>query len=162
MKMEEILMQKELIKSIGQALAHHRSVFFLGRHYQLAIAHEGALKLKEISYLHAESYPAGELKHGPLALIDEDTPTVILLPNDLLISQNMLSVDEIRARKGMILTIGEKHSHADRHIPLPPSIDELYPFLTSVAVQLLAYYTAYALGREIDKPRNLAKSVTVR
>jgi glucosamine--fructose-6-phosphate aminotransferase (isomerizing) len=119
--------------------------------------------MKEISYIHSESYPAGELKHGPLALIDENVPSIILVPNDEHEAHNISSIAEIQARKGKILAISNrKIENADRDIIIPETNSYLSPFLTTIVVQLLAYHTADILGRDIDKPRNLAKSVTVK
>lgn len=119
--------------------------------------------MKEISYIHSESYPAGELKHGPLALIDETIPSVVLIPHDEHEDHNISSISEIQARKGKILAISNKPlAQADRNIIIPETTSYLTPFLTTIVVQLLSYHTAHYLGREIDKPRNLAKSVTVK
>jgi glutamine---fructose-6-phosphate transaminase (isomerizing) len=119
--------------------------------------------MKEISYIHSEAYPAGELKHGPLALIDEQVPSVILLPNDEHEAHNISSITEIQARKGKILAISnEPIKQADRNIVVPETHSYLSPFLMTIAVQLLSYHTADILERDIDKPRNLAKSVTVK
>lgn len=160
---EAVLEQSELIRSIAQQLSMYTNFFFLGRHYHVPIAQEAALKFKEITYLHAESYPAGELKHGPLALIDGDTPTVLFMPHDLMFEKNLATLQEIKARKGKILVISDKHvDGADRQITIPSSCPEIYPLITNIVGQLLAYHTADILHRDIDKPRNLAKSVTVK
>jgi glucosamine--fructose-6-phosphate aminotransferase (isomerizing) len=127
------------------------------------IAAEAALKFKEITYLHAESYPAGELKHGPLALIDADTPTVLFMPHDLMFEKNLSTLQEIKARNGKVLVISDKKvDGATWQITIPASIPEIYPLITNVVGQLLAYHTADILNNDIDKPRNLAKSVTVK
>ena len=129
----------------------------------MPIAHESSLKFKEISYLHSESYPSGELKHGPLALIDKNIPSILLAPNDLMFEKNISSIQEIKARNGKVLTISDKDiPNSDWNIVLPSTIDEIYPFLTVVVGQLLSYHVANLLGKDIDKPRNLAKSVTVK
>ncbi len=121
------------------------------------------MKLKEISYIHAQAYPAGELKHGTLALIDEQTPSIFLMPDDLMFEKNMSSLQEIKARNGKVLVISDKKvPGADRQIMIPETLPEIYPFLTNVAAQLLSYHVADLLNRNIDKPRNLAKSVTVK
>jgi glucosamine--fructose-6-phosphate aminotransferase (isomerizing) len=126
---------------------------------------EGALKLKEVSYLHAEAYPASELKHGPLALISPETPTVIVMPRDDLFAKNLATIEEIRARKGPTYIV----THAGEELPVavdgvfevPASEPELDPILLNIPLQLLAYHVALARGSNVDQPRNLAKSVTV-
>ncbi|MFZ3232058.1 MAG: SIS domain-containing protein [Patescibacteria group bacterium] len=129
----------------------------------LPIAAEAALKFKEITYLHAHAMPLGELKHGTLALIDENCPSVILLPDDSLFSQNKSSVAEIRARGGKVLAISAKPvTEADWNIVIPNAPGLTFGFAATVVGQLLAYHAALTLGREIDRPRNLAKSVTVK
>lgn len=161
--MEQVLAQEAHIKTIAKDFAQYQHMFFLGRQIQFPIAQEGSLKLKEISYIHSEAYPAGELKHGPLALIDEACPTVLLTPKDELYYENMSSLAEIQSRNGKILVISDTEvADADRQITLPKTHPSLAPFLTTLAVQLLAYHVAAELGRDIDKPRNLAKSVTVK
>jgi glucosamine--fructose-6-phosphate aminotransferase (isomerizing) len=137
-------------------------MFFVGRRYQLPIAYEWSLKLKEISYLHSEAFPTGELKHGNIALIDDKTPTVFFCPPDAISDDNNSSIHEVKARGWKILTIGSTPTLADWSLTVPETLDELYPMLTVIVSQLLAYYTADILGKDIDKPRNLAKSVTVR
>jgi glutamine---fructose-6-phosphate transaminase (isomerizing) len=125
---------------------------------------EGALKLKEISYLHAEAYPASELKHGPLALVTPQTPTVIVLPRDDLFAKNVSTIEEVKARGGPVLAIthpGEGHAPFDRSFEVPALEPELDPLLLYIPLQLLAYHVARQRGCDIDKPRNLAKSVTV-
>lgn len=163
MLVETILDQSEYIRSIAEQLMWYDNFFFLWRHYQEPIAHEASLKLKEITYLHAEAYPAGELKHGSLALIDSETPSIFLMPHDLMFEKNLSTLQEIKARKGKVLVVSDKKvDGADRQISIPESIPEIYPFLTTVVWQLLAYHVADLLWRDIDKPRNLAKSVTVK
>lgn len=163
MYLESVLEMSEYIRSIAQQLSTVHSIFFLWRGYHVPIAYESALKLKEISYIHAEAYPAGELKHGPLALIDEQTPSVLFMPHDELREKNRWSLHEIKARKGKVLAISDKHvPEADRCLVIPSTCPELMPLLSAVAGQLLAYYIADILDRDIDKPRNLAKSVTVK
>jgi glucosamine--fructose-6-phosphate aminotransferase (isomerizing) len=128
------------------------------------VAREGAQKLKEVSYLHAEAYPASELKHGPLALVGPDLPTVAIVPGDELLEKNLGTLGEIRARQGRVLVVGSgalAARLADDVIEVPASEPELDPILLSVPLQLLAYHAAVALGNDVDKPRNLAKSVTV-
>ena len=160
---EDIIEQNEFIRNVASELIWFKDFFFLWRHYQLPIAHESSLKFKEISYLHSESYPSGELKHGPLALIDKNIPSILLVPNDLMFEKNISSIQEIKARNGKVLTISDKDiPNSDWNIVLPSTIDEIYPFLTVVVWQLLSYHVANLLGKDIDKPRNLAKSVTVK
>jgi glucosamine--fructose-6-phosphate aminotransferase (isomerizing) len=139
---------------------------FLGRKYEYPIAMEGALKLKEISYIHAEGYAAGEMKHGPIALINPDMPTVAIAPVDPMYDKMINNIQEIRSRKGPIIAIVTEgdttiKNMADDIIEIPRTLDFLYPILAVVPCQLLAYYCAQFLKRDIDKPRNLAKSVTV-
>src|SRR5262249_1875157 len=129
-----------------------------------AVAAEGALKLKEVSYLHAEAYPASELKHGPLALITPETPTVVVLPRDELFSKNVSTIEEIKARGGPAIAItqpGEAPTGLDRAFAIPALEPELDPLLLNIPLQLLAYHVALQRGTDIDRPRNLAKSVTV-
>lgn len=159
---EQILDQTDAIKSIAEQLSAYKDYFFLGRHYHVPIATESSLKFKEITYLHSEAYPAGELKHGPLALIDEKIPTIVFVPHDAMYEKNLSTIQEVKARKGKILSISDQEIVADRHITIPETIDALYPFLGAVVGQLLSYYTADHLNKDIDKPRNLAKSVTVK
>jgi len=160
---EDILADTANIRKIAQNISEYKNFFFLGRHYQLPIARESSLKLKEITYLHSESYPSGELKHWPLALIDKNIPSVLFVPNDLMFEKNISSIQEIKARDGKVITISDKEIHnADRNIQVPSTIDEIYPFLTAIVGQILAYHVADILWKDIDKPRNLAKSVTVK
>ena len=129
----------------------------------LPLAAEAALKFKEITYLHAHAMPLGELKHGSLALIDPECPSVVFLPDDQLFSQNKSSVQEIRSRGGKVLAISSSPiPEADWNVVLPEGKGVIFAFCATVAGQLLAYHAANALGREIDRPRNLAKSVTVK
>jgi glutamine---fructose-6-phosphate transaminase (isomerizing) len=143
------------------------SMFFVGRVGGYAVALEGAQKLKEVSYIHAEAYPAAELKHGPLALISPEVPTVVVLPDDHLLEKNLASVEEIRARRGPVIGVTDAAEVADDDdrfaavLRVPRGEPELAPVLLGVPLQLLAYHAAVALGRDVDHPRNLAKSVTV-
>ena len=160
---DDILADTANIRKIAENISEYKNFFYLGRHYQLPIARESSLKLKEITYLHSESYPSGELKHGPLALIDKYIPSVLFVPNDLMFEKNVSSIQEIKARDGIVITISDKDIHnADRNIQIPSTIDEIYPFSTAIVGQLLAYHVADILKKDIDKPRNLAKSVTVK
>lgn len=163
---ETILKQAPLIHKIAKKYKDKANFFFIGRNVQFPAALEGALKLKEISYINSSGYPAGELKHGPIALIDENTPTVALTGNKITYDKVLSNLQEIKARGGPIIAIAEEGSEhisekADDLIIVPKTIDPLAPLLSSVACQLLAYYIAKENGRNIDQPRNLAKSVTV-
>ena len=150
---------------MASRLAQAESLFFVGRVRGYPVAREGAQKFKEISYRHAEAYQTSELKHGPLALIGPDVPTVAVVPEDELTSRNLGALHEIAARGGPLTVI----THADvdladlvaERIDVPKSEPELDPILLTMPLQLLAYHAALALGHDIDKPRNLAKSVTV-
>ena len=161
-KIKEIINRKEEIKKLAEDLICFKNFYFLGRKFQYPIALEGALKLKEIAYLHSEAYPAGETKHGPIALIDENFPVFILAPKDSVYEKTISNLEEIKARKGKIILISdEAFEKADYVFKIPKSLEIFYPFLTVVPLHLFAYYFAKILGREIDRPRNLAKSVTV-
>ena len=152
------------IDTFARAIARHHDVYFIGRAAGYAIAMEGALKLKEVSYQHAEAYPASELKHGPLALIDPDSPTVVILPRDELLTKNLSTIEEIRARRGPVYLVtqpGPREVAAQGVLEVPASEPELDPILLNIPLQLLAYRVALARGTDIDQPRNLAKSVTV-
>ncbi|MCF6524648.1 glutamine--fructose-6-phosphate transaminase (isomerizing) [Streptomyces sp. JJ36] len=158
----EILRGEEEIRRLAAEYAEARSMMFVGRVRGYPVALEASLKLKEVSYVHAEAYPASELKHGPLALIEPALPTVAVLPDDDLLEKNRATLEEIKARGGPILAVGhERQEKADHTLVVPRNEPELDPVLLGVPLQLLAYHTALTLGRDIDKPRNLAKSVTV-
>jgi len=154
------------IKEWAKLFAHKHHALFLGRGIHYPIAMEGALKLKEISYIHAEAYPAGELKHGPLAFIDEEMPVVFLVNNISSHEKTLSNVQEVAARKGQVIAI-ERHGDTQikklsRHvIEVPDTEDCLSPILASIPLQLLSYYVAIERGCNVDQPRNLAKSVTV-
>jgi len=164
-QVETILQQEAAIAAIAKAFAKCENAYFVGRAAGYPIAMEGALKLKEVSYLHAESYPASELKHGPLALISPETPTLIVMPRDDLFTKNISTIEEIRARNGQTFVVtqpGEALPVAvDGIIEVPKSEPALDPLLLNIPLQLLAYHVALAKERNIDQPRNLAKSVTV-
>ncbi|MGZ3238304.1 MAG: glutamine--fructose-6-phosphate transaminase (isomerizing), partial [Burkholderiaceae bacterium] len=150
----------------AEEFARKENALFLGRGLHYPIALEGALKLKEISYIHAEAYPAGELKHGPLALVTEEMPVVTIAPNDTLIEKLKSNMHEVRARGGQLYVFADADSHITSSegihvIRLPEHYGLLSPILHVVPLQLLAYHTALARGTDVDKPRNLAKSVTV-
>jgi glucosamine--fructose-6-phosphate aminotransferase (isomerizing) len=165
-QVESILARDAEIRRIALKYAQSEDFFFLGRQYCFPTALEGALKLKEISYIHAEGYPAAEMKHGPIAMIDERTPSVFLIPNDALREKTMANVAEIKARKGPIIAIAtegdnEIAKRVDDLFFIPATLEPLVPLLAVVPLQLLAYHIAVARGCDVDKPRNLAKSVTV-
>jgi len=165
-QIEKLLAQNDSLKKIAKKYAKADDFFFLGRGYTFPIALEGALKLKEISYIHAEGYSAAEMKHGPIALIDKKTPTVFLVPQDAMYDKTMANLAMIRARQGPIIALateGDKaiKKVADDVIYLPRALEPIYPILATVPLQLFAYHIAVARGCDVDKPRNLAKSVTV-
>ncbi|GGR97123.1 glutamine--fructose-6-phosphate aminotransferase [isomerizing] [Streptomyces nojiriensis] len=161
-QIQEILDGEEDIKKLAAEFAEAKSMMFIGRVRGYPVALEASLKLKEISYIHAEAYPASELKHGPLALIEPSLPTVAIVPDDDLLEKNRAALEEIKARSGRILAVAHREQEkADHTIVVPKNEDELDPILMGIPLQLLAYHTALAMGRDIDKPRNLAKSVTV-
>ncbi|NUN92663.1 MAG: glutamine--fructose-6-phosphate transaminase (isomerizing) [Verrucomicrobiae bacterium] len=165
-QIEEVLAQSERIRAIAQRFRGAASVLFLGRRFNYPVALEGALKLKEISYIHAEGYPAAEMKHGPIALVDERTPSVFLCPRDGMYEKTLNNLEEVRARRGPVIAVATEGDREIAHkaeavIPIPAAPDHFAPLLANVALQLFAYHAAVALGRDVDKPRNLAKSVTV-
>jgi glucosamine--fructose-6-phosphate aminotransferase (isomerizing) len=145
---------------------HARDFLYLGRGKNYPIALEGALKLKEISYIHAEGYPAGEMKHGPIALIDEEMPVVVLVPKNSAYDKTLSNMEEVIARGGRVIAIcthgdSDVKSKAEAILELPTLGEDLDPILLSVPLQLLAYHIAVLKGTDVDQPRNLAKSVTV-
>lgn len=165
-QMKGVLNLSEQIKKIAEKYAHYTNFFFLGRNYMFPTALEGALKLKEIAYVNASGYPAGEMKHGPIALINAECPTVALCANKATFPKIISNLMEVKARNGPIIAISEEglkglEKIADDLIIVPATIDPLAPILSTVVTQLFAYYAALAHGADIDKPRNLAKSVTV-
>ncbi len=163
-QLTQILAGEEHIAQAARELIGFPGMFFVGRVRGWPVAREGAQKLKEVSYLHAEAYPASELKHGPLALVGPSLPTVAVLPDDELLDKNVSTLGEIRARRGRVLVVGHRELDgklADDQLLVPKNEPELDPILLSVPLQLLAYHAAVALGNDVDKPRNLAKSVTV-
>jgi glucosamine--fructose-6-phosphate aminotransferase (isomerizing) len=162
----EILKLDSLVRDIASEFYEKRNFLFLGRGYNFPVALEGALKLKEISYIHAEGYPAAEMKHGPIALIDENMPVVFIAIRDSVFEKVLLNIEEVKSRKGVVIAItskGDKEvkSMVKHCIPIPRTIDILTPLLTVVPLQMLAYHIAVMRGCDVDKPRNLAKSVTV-
>ncbi len=165
-KVERVLTDNERIGALARRYADRRSFFFLGRGANYPIALEGALKLKEISYLHAEGYPAGELKHGPIAMLDPDLPVVALATQSSQYGKMVSSIQEVRARKAEVIALAEKEdreieAHADHIMRVPGAPERLSPIVNVVPLQLFAYHIADERGLDIDKPRNLAKSVTV-
>ncbi|MFJ8854585.1 glutamine--fructose-6-phosphate transaminase (isomerizing) [Streptomyces sp. NPDC102437] len=161
-QISEILANEDEIKKMAAEYADAKSMMFIGRVRGYPVAREASLKLKEVSYIHAEAYPASELKHGPLALIEPAMPTVAIVPDDDLLEKNRAAMEEIKARSGRILAVAHQvQEKADHTIIVPKNENELDPILMGIPLQLFAYHTALAMGRDIDKPRNLAKSVTV-
>ncbi|MDI3386979.1 glutamine--fructose-6-phosphate transaminase (isomerizing) [Streptomyces sp. B-S-A8] len=161
-QIQQILQAEAEIKKLADQYADAKSMMFIGRVRGYPVALEASLKLKEISYIHAEAYPASELKHGPLALIEPALPTVAIVPDDDLLEKNRAALEEIKARSGRILAVAhQEQEKADHTVVVPKNEPELDPILMGIPLQLLAYHTALSLGRDIDKPRNLAKSVTV-
>ncbi|MFG1635283.1 glutamine--fructose-6-phosphate transaminase (isomerizing) [Pseudonocardia alni] len=152
------------VAAVAQRWAHASSMFFVGRTRCSPVAREGAQKLKEISYCHAEAYPASELKHGPLALVTPDMPSVVVVPDDELLAKNVGTIEQIRARGGPVIAVTDAElpaGLADAVLRVPRTEPELAPILLGIPLQLLARHAAVALGRDVDRPRNLAKSVTV-
>ncbi|MEX0623703.1 glutamine--fructose-6-phosphate transaminase (isomerizing) [Saccharospirillum sp.] len=165
-QMKQALTLAETIEDLAEDFADKHHALFLGRSTQYPIAMEGALKLKEISYIHAEAYAAGELKHGPLALIDSDMPVIVVAPNNDLLEKLHSNMEEVRARGGQLYVFADKGAHFTagnglKLIELEPIDDILAPVLYTVPLQLLSYYVAIIKGTDVDQPRNLAKSVTV-
>ena len=165
-QISEILARNDEIRGMAELYHLHRNFLYLGRGYNFPVALEGALKLKEISYMHAEGYPAAEMKHGPIALIDENMPVVFIAPRGSVYSKILSNIEEVRARGGRVIAIttdgnGELDNLAAHIIKVPTTIEMLQPVLTVVPLQLLAYHIAVLRGCNVDQPRNLAKSVTV-
>jgi glucosamine--fructose-6-phosphate aminotransferase (isomerizing) len=163
-QVNRVLASEEDIATIAHRFAEAEHMFFVGRVCGWPVAREGAQKLKEISYVHAEAYQAGELKHGPLALINPDMPSVVIIPSDDLVTKNLSTIEQIKARGGPVIAVTSAEipdGVADAVIRIPRAEPELEPIMLNVPLQLLAYHAAAKLGRDIDKPRNLAKSVTV-
>jgi len=165
-KIEKILAGDAHLRKISKKYHQATGFLYMGRQFNFPVALEGALKLKEISYIHAEGYPSAEMKHGPIALIAPDFPSVFVVPRDAMYDKNMSNVEEIRARKGPIIAVATEGDAEIKHkasdvIYIPQTLDILQPLLTVVPLQLLAYHIAVLRGCDVDKPRNLAKSVTV-
>jgi len=165
--MSQALARAPAIEDVSHDLARARDILFLGRGIMYPIALEGALKLKEISYIHAEGYASGELKHGPIALIDEAVPVIVMAPRDGLFDKTVSNMQEVMARGGKVVLvsdaqgIGAAGDGVWRVIEMPAVPDLIAPLLYALPAQLLAYHTAVAKGTDVDQPRNLAKSVTV-
>ncbi len=165
-KMERVLQQSDAIAAIAKRYCEANSFLFLARQINFPVALEGALKLKEISYIHAEGYPAAEMKHGPIALVDPRTPSVFVCPNNSVYEKGMANIEEVKARKGPVIVVATEGDanigkRADDVIYIPNTLECLEPLLTVLPLQLLAYHIAVLRGCDVDKPRNLAKSVTV-
>jgi glucosamine--fructose-6-phosphate aminotransferase (isomerizing) len=165
-KIEKVLLKNEKIKGISALLKDSTNALYLGRGYNFPVALEGALKLKEISYIHAEGYPAAEMKHGPIALIDEEMPVFVIATKDSTYEKIVSNIQEVKARKGKILSIvteGDETAKglSDFYIQIPHTEECLVPLLATVPLQLLSYHIAVMRDCNVDQPRNLAKSVTV-
>ncbi|MNO93072.1 Glutamine--fructose-6-phosphate aminotransferase [isomerizing] [compost metagenome] len=165
-RLGEALAMDRIVEKVGELFAEKNHTLFLGRGAQYPVAMEGALKLKEISYIHAEAYPAGELKHGPLALVDADMPVVTVAPNNELLEKLKSNLQEVRARGGELIVFAEagagiENGPGTHVVGMPPIHDSLAPILYTVPLQLLSYHVAVLKGTDVDQPRNLAKSVTV-
>lgn len=166
-QLDSMLEQSEAIKAYAEQISHHEHLFFIGRGLDFAVAQEGSLKLKEISYIHSEAYPAGELKHGTLALIEEGIPVIALVTQDSVLEKTVSNIKEVNARGADIMAITyEEHvstllKSVDQVFAIPKTLPLLSPALSVVPLQLLSYYASLARGNDVDKPRNLAKSVTV-
>jgi len=162
----EVLKLDDGIRALAHDFKDARNFLYLGRGYQFPVALEGALKLKEVSYIHAEGYPAAEMKHGPIALIDSDMPVVFLAPRDAVYGKVVSNIEEVKARGGRIIAVvsdeaPELAGKVDHLIRVPQTLPFLLPVLTTIPLQLLAYHVALLRGADVDQPRNLAKSVTV-
>lgn len=165
-KMKSLLKLNDRISELSKTFTYASNFLYLGRGYNYPVALEGALKLKEISYIHAEGYPAAEMKHGPIALIDSDMPVVVIAPHDEMYQKVLCNIQEIKARKGKVIALVSKGDDtiskiADEVIEIPQTLECLEPLVASIPLQLLAYHIAVCKGKNVDQPRNLAKSVTV-
>ena len=165
-KMKEILKLNDRIEKMARVFTYAHNFIYLGRGYSYPVALEGALKLKEISYIHAEGYPAAEMKHGPIALIDTEMPVVVVATNNGMYEKVVSNIQEIKARKGRVIAIISEGDEViknivDEYIELPKTLECLDPLITTIPLQMLAYHIAVCKGKDVDQPRNLAKSVTV-
>jgi glucosamine--fructose-6-phosphate aminotransferase (isomerizing) len=163
---EELLKSSKQVAQIARKYLYARDFLYLGRGINYPIALEGALKLKEISYIHAEGYPAGEMKHGPIALIDREMPIVVLATQNEVYDKVIANIEEVKAREGKVIAVISESNQeiakkVDDVIPIPETLPSLTPILLTIPLQLLAYYMADLKGTDVDQPRNLAKSVTV-
>jgi glucosamine--fructose-6-phosphate aminotransferase (isomerizing) len=154
------------IRQLAETHLKYQQYFYLGRGFQYPIALEGALKLKEIAYINTQAYPAGEMKHGPIALINSDWAVVGIAPADAMIEKSISNLEEIKARGGQMIVVGtdghlKAKNLAHAWLGIPKASDEIYPFLTTVVLQLFSYHMSVLRGCDVDKPKNLAKSVTV-
>jgi glucosamine--fructose-6-phosphate aminotransferase (isomerizing) len=165
-KVAQVLQNTQVFRDIAEEFKHCHNALYLGRGANFPVALEGALKLKEISYIHAEGYPAAEMKHGPIALIDKNMPVVVIVPKDGIYEKVMSNIQEVRARRGRIIAVANEDDTdidqlAEFVIRVPRTYGFFGPILNIIPLQLLAYYIAVARGTNVDQPRNLAKSVTV-
>ena len=165
-KIKEVLMSNNRIADLARTFTYAHNFLYLGRGFSYPVALEGALKLKEISYIHAEGYPAAEMKHGPIALIDSDMPVVVVATHNAMYEKVLSNIQEIKARKGRVLALVSKgditiSKIADECLELPDVPECLEPLVATIPLQLLAYHVAVCKGKDVDQPRNLAKSVTV-
>jgi glucosamine--fructose-6-phosphate aminotransferase (isomerizing) len=163
---DKMLQRTEQYERVAATYSDVEHLLFLGRGLQYPIAMEGALKCKEVSYIHAEGYPAGEMKHGPIALIDRQMPVIALALRDPLYDKMWSTIQQVKARNGIVLAIGTEGDHqlesaVDQFIAVPPADPLVAPFATAVPAQLIAYFLATMRGADVDQPRNLAKTVTV-
>ena len=165
-KIKDILAQNKEVLKIAKKYHKYKNFAFLGRKYNHPVAFEGAIKLKELTYIHAEGFASGEMKHGPIAMIDENFPCVFVAPKDSVYEKNFSGMQEIKARNGKVIAIATKGDReikkiADDVIYIPKTLEMLTPILATIPLQLLAYHIAVLNKKDVDKPRNLAKSVTV-
>ena len=165
-KIKSVLAKDEEIKDIARSLTYAENALYMGRGFNYPVALEGALKLKEISYIHAEGYPAAEMKHGPIALIDENMPVVFVATHHQLYKKIISNIEEVKARNGRIIAIVTEGDEAVKEIAeatieVPSTLASLAPLLSAIPLQLIAYHVAVEKGLNVDQPRNLAKSVTV-
>jgi glucosamine--fructose-6-phosphate aminotransferase (isomerizing) len=165
-KIREVLQTNDRVADLARTFTYAHNFLYLGRGYSYPVALEGALKLKEISYIHAEGYPAAEMKHGPIALIDSDMPVVVIATHDAMYEKVLSNIQEIKARKGRVIALVTKGDDtiakiADEVIELPDVLECLEPLVATIPLQLLSYHVAVCKGKNVDQPRNLAKSVTV-
>ena len=165
-KIREVLKTNDKVADLARTFTYAHNFLYLGRGYSYPVALEGALKLKEISYIHAEGYPAAEMKHGPIALIDSDMPVVVIATHNAMYEKVLSNIQEIKARQGRVIALVSKGDEtiskiADEVIELPDVLECLEPLVATIPLQLLAYHVAVCKGKNVDQPRNLAKSVTV-